>query len=169
MDDAGVSLHHKCWVLPNTIVRFTMFREVVRAWKAFITQVADERFDSAVRPLVPRQLVRTRKSPIAPFPRADERLFSGVPPDVRLEMRALCVYFCARRVAALIFTRRDPTARSSLTTPAAAARAPFARGFLSLGGGQLRPCTCGAVSSFRWIAAGVANGARVTGRVTRVG
>ena len=53
------------------------------------------RLDSAVRPFVPGQLVRTGEPPAAVFPVADERFLASVTPHVGLQVTRLCVHLAA--------------------------------------------------------------------------
>ena len=65
--------------------------EVVTSCKSAITEVTSERFASRVFPQMPRQLVRSRKSPVALGPRAAVRLLSRVRSLVRLQVGTLRV------------------------------------------------------------------------------
>ena len=65
--------------------------EVVTPCKSAITEVTSERFASRVFPQMPRQLVRSRKSPVALGPRAAVRLLTRVRSLVRLQVGTLRV------------------------------------------------------------------------------
>ena len=65
--------------------------EVVTPCKSAITEVTSERFAARVFPQMPRQLVRSRKSPVALGPRAAVRLLTRVRSLVRLQVGTLRV------------------------------------------------------------------------------
>jgi len=76
-------------------VRFDVFAEVVGAHEPLGADGADESLLARVRPNVPLQLVRSREAFTAEQPVAEERPFSGVPAQVRFEVRRLVVDLAA--------------------------------------------------------------------------
>lgn len=74
---------------------FEMLGEVIGAREALIADTAAVRPDPGVRSPVARQLVGTRERPRAAWPRARERLLSGMSAHVRLEVRTLAVRLAA--------------------------------------------------------------------------
>lgn len=98
---------------PDLAVDFQVFRQVVGAREAFLADFARVRLVPRVRAFVTRQFVGARELPVAPAPRAHERLLAGMAAQVRLQVRALAVHLVAAGVVAvvnlvvhLVFARR---------------------------------------------------------------
>lgn len=75
---------------------------MIRAGESSIANLAAERFDTRVLPVVTGELVRAGKPPLAAVPVTFVRLFAGVRPQVGLEVGGLAVELVAALVGALV-------------------------------------------------------------------
>lgn len=86
------------------LVRLGVFRQVIRSHEALVTDRAGEPLFARVGSQVSLQFVGAREALAAKEPLAAEGPFSGVPTQVRLQMRRFTVDFtAARNVTQMLF------------------------------------------------------------------